>query len=86
MEFSRQEYWSGLPSPTVGDLPDPGIEPVSLTLPGGFFITRSPRKPQSQWGWGQILALPFSNSVTLVMLLELHLCIGRTEMIRAPTS
>ena len=39
MEFSRQEYWSALPSPTVGDLPDPGVEPVSLTLPGRFFIT-----------------------------------------------
>ena len=27
MKFSRQEYWSGLPCPSVGDLPDPGIEP-----------------------------------------------------------
>ena len=32
MEFSRQEYWSGLPFPTPGDLPDPGIEPGSPTL------------------------------------------------------
>ena len=31
MGFSRQEYWSGLPCPPPGDLPDPGIEPVSLT-------------------------------------------------------
>ena len=31
MGFSRQEYWSGLPCPTPGDLPDPGIEPRSLT-------------------------------------------------------
>ena len=30
MEFSRPEYWSGVPSPTTGDLPDPGIKPVSL--------------------------------------------------------
>ena len=30
MEFSRQEYWSGLPFPTPGDLPDPGIESMSL--------------------------------------------------------
>ena len=29
MEFSRQEYWSGLPCPTPGDLPDSGIEPTS---------------------------------------------------------
>ena len=32
MEFSRQEYWSGLPFPSPGDLPDPGIEPRSSTL------------------------------------------------------
>ena len=31
-EFSRQEYWSGLPFPSPGDLPDPGIEPRSPTL------------------------------------------------------
>jgi len=29
MEFSRQEYWSGLPFPSPGDLPNPGIEPLS---------------------------------------------------------
>ena len=42
MEFSTQEYWSGVPFPTPGDLPDPGIEPVSLALPAvacGFFTT-----------------------------------------------
>ena len=32
MGFSRQEYWSGVPFPSPGDLPDPGIEPVSLAL------------------------------------------------------
>ena len=32
MGFSRQEYWSGLPFPSAGDLPDPGIEPRSPTL------------------------------------------------------
>ena len=40
--FSRQEYWSGLLFPSPGDLPDPGIKPVSLTSPavaGGFFTT-----------------------------------------------
>ena len=42
MGFSRQEYWSGLPCPPLGDLSHPGIEPVSLTslaLAGGFFTT-----------------------------------------------
>ena len=33
MEFSRQEYWSGLPFPSAGDLPDPGIKPASLESP-----------------------------------------------------
>ena len=33
MGFSRQEYWSGLPFPTSGDLPDPGIEPTSPISP-----------------------------------------------------
>ena len=32
MEFSRQEYWSGVPLPSPGDLPDPGIKPRSLAL------------------------------------------------------
>ena len=32
MEFSRQEYWCGLPLPTPGDLPNPGIEPTSAAL------------------------------------------------------
>ena len=39
MEFSRQEYWSGLPFPSPGNLPDPGIEPTSPALAGGFFTT-----------------------------------------------
>ena len=33
MRFSRQEYWSGLPFPTPGDLPDPGIKPTALASP-----------------------------------------------------
>ena len=44
MEFSRQEYWSGLLRPPLGDLPDPGIKPtslISLALAGGFFTTSS---------------------------------------------
>ena len=43
--FSRQEYWSGLPFLSPGDLPDPGIEPTSPPLAGGFFTTEPPEKP-----------------------------------------
>ena len=49
MEFSRQEYWSELPCPSPGDLPNPGIEPPSLRSPAladGFFST------DTTWGKG----------------------------------
>ena len=45
--FSGKEYWSGLPFPLPGDLPDPGIKPASLESPalaGGFFTTEPPGK------------------------------------------
>ena len=44
MGFSRQEYWSGLPFPPTGDLPDPGIEPASPGAPtlAGRFSTAEP--------------------------------------------
>ena len=48
MGFSKQEYWSGLPCPPLGDLPDPGIEPLSLAshvLAGGFFTMELSGKP-----------------------------------------
>ena len=43
--FSRQEYWSGLPCPPPGDLPNPGIEPASPALSGRFFIPEVWGKP-----------------------------------------
>ena len=49
MGFSRQEYWSGLPFSYPGNLPDPGIEPMSpasSALAGGSFTTVSPGKPK----------------------------------------
>ena len=52
MEFSRQEYWSGLPFPSPEDLPRPGIETMSFALVGGFFTTEPPGKPKTliiQW-------------------------------------
>ena len=44
--FPRQEYWSGLPFPSPGDLPNPGIEPTSPALAGRLFTTELPGKPQ----------------------------------------
>ena len=45
MGFSSQKYRSGLPLPSPGDLPDPGIELVSPALVGRFFTTEPPGKP-----------------------------------------
>ena len=53
VEFSRQEYWTGLPFPPPGDLPDPGTKPTSPVPPAlqvDFFTTEPPGKPQGCWG------------------------------------
>ena len=57
MGFVRQKYWSGLPFPSPGDLPDPGIKPKSLVSPalvGRFFTSELPGEPTS---WGLLLIL-----------------------------
>ena len=45
MEFSRQEYWSGLPFPSPGDLPDPEVEPGSPVLQADSLPSELPGKP-----------------------------------------
>ena len=45
LEFSRQEYWSGLPFPSPGECPDSGIKPKSPVLAGKLFTTEPPEKP-----------------------------------------
>ena len=58
MRFFRQEYWSELPCPLPGDLPDPGIEPVSLVSPasaGEFFTTSATWEAPSSAGSGFLL-------------------------------
>ena len=45
MEFSRQGCWSGLPYPSPGDLPDPGIEPGSPALQADSLLSEPPGKP-----------------------------------------
>ena len=44
VDFSRQEYWSGLPFPSPGDLPNPGIEPVSPALQADALSSEPPGK------------------------------------------
>ena len=62
MEFLRQKYWSGLPFPSPGDLPDPGMEltsPASPSLTGGFFIPELLGKHLIFWSY----FCPFLNSL-----------------------
>ena len=49
MGFSRQEYWSGLPFPSPGDLPNPGIEPRSPTLEADALTSESPYLTLTSW-------------------------------------
>ena len=65
MEFSRQEYWSGLPFPSAGDLPNPGIEPRSPTLQADSLPSEPPGMSLgSYWAsvimWLSITFYPFS--------------------------
>ena len=58
-EFSRQEYWSGMPLPSPGDLPDPGIEPGSPALRVDTLPSELPGKP-----------VPSNRVVIKILLLE----------------
>ena len=54
MGFSRQEYWSGLPFPSQGDLPDPGIKPGSPALQADALTSEPPVKSQRAHKWEAI--------------------------------
>ena len=54
MGFSMKEYWSGLPFPPLGDLPDPGIEPRSLALQADSLLSEPPGKPPFRYDLNQI--------------------------------
>ena len=63
MEFCRQEYWSGLPCPSPGDFPNPGIEPKSLKSPalaGKYFTT------SATWEAFSLLGIPYFSSVQFI--------------------
>ena len=53
MRLPRQEYWNRVPFSSPGDLPDPGIEPGSPELAGGFFTTDTSGKPEGYMGTSQ---------------------------------
>ena len=63
MGFSRQEYWSGLPFPSPGDLPNPGMEPRSPALQADALTSEPPGKP------GHLIGLIITLELTLCQLL-----------------
>ena len=60
MEFSRQEYWRGLPFPSSGDLPDPGTEPGTPVLQVDSLLSESLGKPQVGGG-GELIYKRYSS-------------------------
>ena len=68
MEFSRQEYWSGLPFPSPGDFPNPGIEPRSHALRADALPSEPPGKPRAVWRFFKKLEieLPYHPAVPLL--------------------
>ena len=66
MEFSRQEYWSGLPFPPPKDLPNPGIKPTSLASADRLFPTALPGEP-----WYHLLTMVVNALIGLACY-ELH--------------
>ena len=67
MGFCRQEYWSELPFPPPGDLPDPGLEPESPALASRFFTTEPPGKPSVYALWVVIPKKSYLLEKTLML-------------------
>ena len=68
MGFSRQEHWSGLPCPSPGDLPNPGLKSVSLTSPtlaGGCFTTSATQKERNSLNLMKNICKKFTANIIL---------------------
>ena len=72
IEFYRQEYWSGLPLPTPGDLPDPGIKSMSLAFPALVFTTVPPRKSRAFNSTGHLTQNSWLQSFQILSLTPAH--------------
>ena len=79
MEFSRQEYWSGLPLPPLGDFPNPGIKLGSPALAAGFFTTsgtwEAPEEIKALRGYA-MSQRSLDNTVCSALALILRMCVS----------
>ena len=84
MEFSRQEYWSGKPFPSPGDLPNPGTEPGSPTLQADSLPSEPPGKPCVCVYYIFFIHLPTDDHLGCFLndLLVLNLFFGKTHLLR----
>ena len=96
MEFSRQEYWSGVPCPPPGDLPDPGIKPVAPALQADSLLLSHQGSPTFLHNTTEIKAtlkkqkdkgvyLLILNSLTLLFLLFIPTVIFKMDNQQGPT-
>jgi len=80
MEFPRQEYWSGLPFPSSGDLPNPGIEPTSPAFSGRFFTSQPPGKLTTEliyyiyYMYHEVTKLENSVKETVLLRMCVYVC------------
>ena len=75
MEFSRQEYWSRLPYPSPGNLPDPGIKAMSLVSPalvGEFLATVPPGRKQSETRQDSVSAPSIPENTLIIANVVIH--------------
>ena len=89
MGFSRQEYWRGLPFPTPGDLPYPGIKPTSLLVGSGFLTSEPSGKPNKFKFGTNLHSIVFRNIVIREVLQSYRrnrdsLCDGRSFTLVRP--
>ena len=73
MGFSRQEYWSGLPFPSPGDLPDPGIEPGSPALEADASTSEPPGAKMTSVIWSSLVKIII---ILVSQLLSSHSVLG----------
>ena len=73
MGFSRKEYWSGLPFPSLGDLPDPGIEPGSPVLQADSLPSEPPGKPNQETKPCGISAESSTDKTSVIAIKENYL-------------
>ena len=84
MGFSRQEYWSGLPFSSPGDLPNSGTEPTSPELAGGFLTMAPPGKPHACDAMSQKMSVEWLQGLQVSLRSLLFSCGVRRGKVTFP--